>query len=318
MVMIQRPPFNKSSPKVAILLCTFHGQKYLAEQLDSFADQTHAHWEVWASDDGSTDDTHSILESYAAKWGADRLSIHSGPSEGFVANFLSLTCKAEIDADYYAYSDQDDVWEADKLERAVAFLRPLQGGTPAVYCSRTRLVDADNTQIGLSPLFSRSPSFANALMQNIGGGNTMVFNQAARELLRQAGADVDVITHDWWTYLVVMGCGGRVYYDAQPTLRYRQHHDNLVGSNVSLRSRLARIAMLWRGRFKDLNDRHFQALDRISYQLTSANKEILNEFRAARDKRLLPRVLGFLRSGVHRQTLMGNIGLVVATLFKKM
>ena len=74
---------------------------------------------------------------------------------------------------------------------------------------------------------------------------------------------------------------GQVYYDRQPTLRYRQHHRNLVGSNVSLSSRFARIAMLWRGRFKDLNDRHFQALDRISHHLTSANKEILDEFRAA-------------------------------------
>lgn len=309
---------STSAPKVAILLCTFHGQEYLAEQLDSFAAQTYTHWEVWASDDGSKDDTHTILESYVAKWGAERLSIHSGPAEGFVANFLSLTCKAEIVADYYAYSDQDDVWEADKLARAVAYLQSVKAGTPAVYCSRTRLVDADNKQIGLSPLFSKPPSFANALMQNLGGGNTMVFNQAARELLRLAGDDVDVITHDWWTYLVVMGCGGQVYYDPQPTLRYRQHRDNLVGANISLASRFARIAMLWQGRFKDLNDRHFQALDRISQQLTSANKEILNEFRAARDKRLLPRVFGFLRAGIHRQTLMGNIGLVVATLFKKM
>ncbi len=316
--MISKTSDSKSGPHVAILLCTFHGQKYLAEQLESFAAQTYSQWAVWASDDKSSDDTRTILESYVAKWGVERLSICLGPSKGFAANFLSLTCNAEIGADYYAYSDQDDVWEADKLARAVAYLQSVQAGTPAVYCSRTRLVDADNKQIGLSPLFSKPPSFANALMQNIGGGNTMVFNQAARDLLCLAGDDVDVITHDWWTYLVVMGCGGQVYYDPQPSLRYRQHRDNLVGANVSLGSRIARIAMLWRGRFRDLNTRHFQALDRISQQLTSANKLILNEFRAARDKRLPPRVFGFLRSGVHRQTLMGNIGLVVATLFKKM
>ncbi len=98
---------------MAILLCTYHGQHYLAEQLDSFAAQTHANWEVWASDDGSQDDTRAILERYQRTWPAGRLSIHFGPAEGFAANFLSLTFKARIEADYFAYSDQDDVWEPD-------------------------------------------------------------------------------------------------------------------------------------------------------------------------------------------------------------
>ena len=173
-----------AQPKVAILLCTYHGQHYLAEQLDSFAAQSHSNWEVWASDDGSKDDTHAILEAYQQKWPDGRLSIHFGPAEGFAANFLSLTCKASIDADYYAYSDQDDIWEPNKLARAVEWLNTLPENIPALYCSRTRLVDSNNNEIGVSPLFAKPPSFANALMQNIGGGNTMVFNNAARNLLR--------------------------------------------------------------------------------------------------------------------------------------
>ena len=310
-------PRDLSIPKVAILLCTFQGQSYLADQLDSFAAQTHTNWEVWASDDGSKDGTRSVLWSYLAKWGLGRLKFHKGPSNGFAANFLSLACKSEINADYFAYSDQDDIWDADKLERAVAWLKSVPVCTPAVYCSRTRLVDSENHEIGLSTLFSRAPSFANALMQNIGGGNTMVFDKATHALLKSAGPDVDVATHDWWTYLVVTGCGGLVYYDPHPTLRYRQHDGNLVGSNMSLSSRIARIAMLWRGRFRDLNDRHLRALGRLSAHLTGECKNIFNDFRFSRHRRLLPRILGFLRSGIHRQTLLGNIGLVVATLFKK-
>lgn len=310
-------PRDLSIPKVAILLCTFQGQSYLADQLDSFAAQTHTNWEVWASDDGSKDGTRSVLWSYLSKWGLGRLKFHKGPSNGFAANFLSLACKSEIDADYYAYSDQDDIWDADKLERAVAWLASVPACTPAVYCSRTRLVDAENHEIGLSTLFSRPPSFANALMQNIGGGNTMVFNKATHALLQRAGPDVDVVTHDWWTYLVVMGCGGRVNYDPHPTLRYRQHGGNLVGANKSLASRIARIAMLWQGRFTDLNDRHLRALGLLRAHLTAECKHVFDEFRFSRRRELLPRVLGFLRSGVYRQTLMGNIGLLVATLFKK-
>ena len=113
-------------PKVAILLCTYHGQQYLVEQLDSFAAQSFSNWVVWASDDGSQDDTHTILETCRDKWRDDRLSIQFGPAKGFVANFLSLTCNANIQADYYAYSDQDDIWEADKLQRAVDWFQSCQ------------------------------------------------------------------------------------------------------------------------------------------------------------------------------------------------
>lgn len=306
-----------SQPKVAILLCTYHGQLYLRQQLDSFALQQHCNWEVWASDDGSKDDTHAILESYRAKWGAGKLTIHSGPSEGFVANFLSLACKASIKADYYAFSDQDDVWELDKLTRAVAWLETVPAEIPAIYCSRTRLVDADEREIGLSPLFKSPPSFAHALMQNIGGGNTMVFNNAARSLLQMAGDDVQVITHDWWAYLAVIGCGGMVHYDPVPTLRYRQHRNNLVGSNIDMAARIARIKLLWNGRFEALNSQHIDALKRIESRLTPESKATLKLFCEARNSSLIPRIIGMLRAGVHRQTLLGNLGIWVATIFKK-
>ncbi len=304
-------------PKVAILLCTFNGQKYLASQLDSFDAQTHTYWEVWASDDGSEDGTRAILESYAAKWGADRISIHIGPSKGFVANFLSLTCKAEIEADYYAYSDQDDVWEADKLARAVAYLQSVPVGTPAIYCSRTRLVDADNNHLGLSQLFTNPPAFEHALMENIGGGNTMVFNEAARNLLRLAGDDVQVVTHDWWVYLAVFACGGTVSYDPYPSVRYRQHKDNLVGSNIFMVARFRRMRMLLNGRLQTIINQNVGALERIHSQMTDSSKATLNSFRAARSKWLLPRLLGLLGTGVYRQTLLGNLGLMVAAIFKK-
>ena len=304
-------------PKVAILLCTYHGQHYLADQLDSFAAQNYVNWEVWASDDGSQDDTHAILENYREKWGDERISIHSGPAQGFAANYLSLTCKATIAADYYAYSDQDDIWETDKLERAMDCLRAIPADVPALYCSRTRLVDAENQEIGLSPLFARPPSFANALMQSMGGGNTMVFNGAARKLLCEAGEDLEVISHDCWAYLVVTGCGGVVFYDPHPSLRYRQHGGNLVGTNTNWPARLARIRMLWQGLFRNANDRNIQALQRVRRKLTPANRDLLDRFAASRDRWMLPRLIGLKQCGIYRQTVMGNLGLVFAAVFKK-
>lgn len=307
-----------AQPKVAILLCTYHGQHYLSQQLDSFAAQSHTNWEVWASDDGSRDDTHAILEDYQQKWPAGRLSIHFGPAKGPAANFLSLTCKASIEADYYAYSDQDDVWEPNKLARAVEWLETIPENIPALYCSRTRLVDANNNEIGMSPLFSKPLSFANALMQNIGGGNTMVFNNAARNLLREAGENLPVIIHDWWVYMVVTGCGGKVFYDSEPTLRYRQHDGNLIGMNATWSARFKRIRMLWQGRFRDWNDSNIAALRALSYRLTPENLEILERFARAREMSLIPRLIHLKRSGIYRQTLLGNLGLVAAAVFRKL
>ncbi len=304
-------------PKVAILLCTYHGQHYLAEQLDSFTAQTHSNWEVWASDDGSEDDTHAILEAYQQKWPPGRLSIHFGPAEGFAANFLSLTCKASIEADYYAYSDQDDVWESDKLEQAVRWLQTVPENIPALYCSRTRLVDAENNQIGLSPLFTKPPSFANALMQNVGGGNTMVFNNAARALLSEAGEDTPVITHDWWAYIVVTGCGGKVFYDSYPSLRYRQHDGNLVGMNATWAARFKRIRMLWDGRFRNWNDSNIAGLRKLLHKLTPEHRKTLERFANARQMSLIPRLIHLKRSGIYRQTLFGNLGLIAAAIFGK-
>ena len=304
--------------KVAILLCTYHGQNYLAEQLDSFEAQSHNNWEVWVSDDGSEDGTHAILEAYKQKWPAGRLSIHFGPAKGFAANFLSLTCKASVEADYYAYSDQDDLWESDKLECAVRWLETIPANIPALYCSRTRLVDAQNNDIGLSPLFSKPPSFANALMQNIGGGNTMVFNNAASALLREAGGDTPVITHDWWAYMIVTGCGGKVFYDSYPSLRYRQHDGNLVGINATWAARFKRIRMLWEGRFRNWNDSNIAGLHKLQHKLTPENREILERFASARQMNLIPRLIHLKRSGIYRQTLLGNLGLIAAAVLRKL
>lgn len=310
-------PFPRSGSRVAILLCTFEGQRFLSDQLESLRNQTYPDWDLWVSDDGSQDATRGILESFRDRPARNRMSIHNGPAEGFVANFLSLVCHASITADYYAFSDQDDVWEPEKLARAVNWLKTVPHDVPALYCSRTRLVDADDNEIGLSPLFPKSPSFANALTQNVGGGNTMVFNQSARELICQAGEAVDVVAHDWWAYLVVTGCGGQVFYDPVPSIRYRQHENNLIGADSSWSARLVRLGQMFRGRFSQWTDRNIEALQRVRTRLTPENREILDLFSVARKRWLLPRMLGLKYSGVYRQTLFGNLGLALAALFKK-
>jgi glycosyltransferase involved in cell wall biosynthesis len=303
---------------VAVLMCTMQGQRFLAEQLNSIATQSHPNWEIWASDDGSDDHTHAILQNYQEHWGKERLSIHVGPAEGSTANFLSLTCRADIDTEYFAYADQDDIWESDKLERAVSWLQTVPRHLPALYGSRTQLVDERNQYIGYSPLFMRSPSFENALVQNVAGGNTMVFNRAARDLLRRAGDQVQVVAHDWWAYMVITGCGGRVHYDSYPTVRYRQHGENQVGSNQSWGARLTRMRLLLKGRFRAWTDANIQALQSVRPMLTEQNRITLDEFSQSRQSGLWARLAGLWSVGVYRQTVLGNLGLVAAALLRKL
>ena len=160
------------SSHVAILLCTHQGERFLPRQLDSVAGQTHADWRIWVSDDHSTDGTLDVLQDYRTKWGEDRISWVRGPGRGFVANFLTLACTPEIDSAYYAFCDQDDLWDPDKLEVALAWVTSIPPHIPAVYGARTRLIDEDDQAVGLSPLFPHPMSFANAIVQSVAGGNT--------------------------------------------------------------------------------------------------------------------------------------------------
>ena len=244
---------ERQAPRIAILMGTFQGRRFLSEQMESIAAQSCSTWSLWASDDSSDDGTQDILAAFRDKWGSDRLAIRTGPGRGFRANFLSLACDRLIDAHYFAYADQDDLWDPDKLARAIAWLESRPAGKPALYCARTRLIDEAGDALGHSPLFGRPLTFANALVQSVAGANTMVFNRAARDLLCEAGDDVDVQTHDWWTYMVVMGCGGDVFYDRHSTVGYRQHGANLVGSNADWAARAVRARKLLAGRFRSMN-----------------------------------------------------------------
>lgn len=311
--MIDSPHHPK---QVAILLCTYHGEDYLKEQLASIQQQTYPHWSLYASDDSKNTHTHAILDNFQ-KHSHNPVHLRKGPQKGFASNFLALACDTAIQAPYYAFSDQDDRWEPDKLTRALAWLDTIDPTIPALYCSRSKLIDANGNSLGLSTYFKRKPSFANALVQNIAGGNTMVFNQALKELLCKAGAEIDVPAHDWWVYLMITGCEGKIYYDATPTIEYRQHANNLIGFKTGFLNRLQSIRMLFKGRFKHYNDKHIHSLESIKTLLTPPNQAILNDFILARKSSLFNRVRALYRARLYRQTWMGNVGLVVAAMVNR-
>lgn len=310
------PSLRSVSTVVGILLCTFNGERYLREQLDSFMAQTHEDWRLFVSDDGSTDSTLGILEAYQRVLG-DRLTVMQGPRKGFGQNFLSLIRNTAVTADTYAFSDQDDIWLPDKLERSIAALQGMHDTLPCLYCSRTQLINENGQITGLTPLFRKSPGFRNALVQSLAGANTMMINEAARTLLARTELDAPIVAHDWLAYLVVSGCGGYVAYDPQPTLLYRQHRDNLIGANAGLRSRLNRFSKMLGGRFKSWNEKNIKILNNYSSSLTPESRLLLTHFQALRGPRLMGRIVALRAAGFYRQTVAGTLSLYVAVILRQ-
>ena len=318
MILAQGSNFQAGgSPHVAVLMGTWNGERYLPEQLQSFIDQTHANWSLHVSDDGSTDATCDIVRRFC-EGQHHPVTLRRGPGRGFSRNFMSLVCAADIAGDYFAFTDQDDIWNRDKVETALRWLTAIPPEVPALYCSRTEIVDVAGRHLGYSPLFTRPPGFRNAIVQNVGGGNTMVFNASARSLLAAIG-DQEVVSHDWWAYQITTAAGGLVRYDPQPSVRYRQHPNNVLGANNTMRARLHRIRMLFADQFVKWNDLNIGALSKLRSRFDPVNLKVLDEFILVRkSSNPVLRLWHLHKSGIYRQTLFGNLGLVIAAIFRKL
>ena len=303
--------------QIAILLTTYNGARFLDEQIQSIVGQTHAHWTIYASDDGSSDETLAILLRHQKALGVERLAIYQGPQQGFAQNFMSLVRNPAIYADYYAFCDQDDVWLPDKLARSVQHLAQLPKDKPALYGSRTVLIDESGKALGMSPLFRKPPGLENALVQNIAGGNTMLFNEGTRHLLVKTAPNANIVAHDWLAYLVTAAAQGTIVYDAKPSVLYRQHGNNLIGANNGLKNKLIRLARLHRGDLHHWIAANLIALEGCQHLLPVESRIIIENFRQARQGHGYKRWLEFANLGLYRQTLLGNLGLAWAILTGK-
>ncbi|MGR9155145.1 glycosyltransferase family 2 protein [Rhizobium leguminosarum] len=302
---------------IEILCATYNGMRHLREQIASIEAQTLNDWHVTFFDDGSTDGTVEMLEALAAI--DTRFSLIRNPVNlGFCGNFLNNLSKLK-NADAYAFSDQDDIWYPDKLERAFDWLARVNGGTPAVYFARTEIVDEHLNHVGLSPEFKIEPSFRNALVQSIGGGNTMMFNQSARDLVVNTLPTTKLISHDWWFYIVVAGYGGVVRYDSTPVLKYRQHAANLSGTNNSISGQILRLWMALRGEWRAWNTVHEEAIKTFEDCLTPENRAVFHAFQQARHGDWpFERLSVLKRTGVKRQSALQTKFLPILALLNRL
>lgn len=312
---------NRSSERcdeeVAIFLATYNGEKYLKEQLASIKNQDYTNWTLHITDDGSTDKTLDIIAEFSSSV-VQSVKVYKGPKRGFAQNFLNLVRNFNISASYFAFCDQDDVWKQDKISYALNCVRSEEEDRATVFFSRTELINEVNEFIGFSPLFSRKPSLNNALIQSIGGGNTMLFNTKTRELLAKIPLEMKVISHDWITYQIVAACGGLVIYSEKPSILYRQHENNIIGSNKGLGNLLLRFKIMLSGSMSEWNEANLKVLELYHSNLTERSKYLIGDFKKIRGSSLPKRLYYAFRAKLYRQTLLGEAGLYLAIFLNKL
>lgn len=213
------------SPDITVLLSSYNGEKYIKEQIDSILQQNGVELRILIRDDGSTDKTVQIIESYQTK----NISLIKGENVGSTRSFFELIKQAP-ESSFYAFSDQDDVWDPDKLSVAINHIKEFSS-IPAIYSSNTRLVDCNLKPIAYESLNPRT-TLGSALVKNYATGCTIAFNQNLMKFLRRS-VDISVPYHDWWANLVALSVGGVSVYDTEPHISYRQHANNVVGATIS-------------------------------------------------------------------------------------
>ena len=309
---------QKRSPHLAILMCTYNGENFLEEQLDSIQHQDYKDWTLYVNDDGSKDATLDILKRYQKKWGNKKLIIRRGPQKGFSQNFLQIICDKKINADLYFLSDQDDVWMPHKLSHTLQKLSKLDLLKPTLYCARTTYVSSDAKKIlGESDLFLKPPSFRNAIVQSIAGGNTMAFNNALKKIVSQF-KKADIVSHDWWLYIVNELSGGKTLYDIESTILYRQHSGSLIGANNGFIAKLRRLRMLLKGVYREYNTKHLDTFNKMNISSTKANIKLIDDFFVKRDRAILERLRMIHDLGLYRKALEGQVALYLGAILRKL
>jgi glycosyltransferase involved in cell wall biosynthesis len=303
---------------VAILLCTHNGEKYLSEQLDSILKQKDITPHIYISDDNSTDNTIKIIKQFKKKYPNNFKILFKVNFKSVCKNFLYLIKKVK-NYKYYAFSDQDDVWMEDKLKQALLILN--QGYD--LYCGRTSITDQKLQFQSFSTLIQKKPSFQNAIVENISGGNTMVFNYKIFKLLKK-NSNASIIMHDWWAYILSTFAGFNIFYDPNAYILYRQHSANYSGEAISFISMLKRkifrgLIFGLLGYYKDSSTKHINELSKIQNIGTKENIKTLNSFKLLRENCFLHNfsIRRIKSSKIYRQTLKGNFAFKLALFLKR-
>ncbi len=209
--------------KVEVLMSTYNGERFLKEQIDSILNQEDVEISLMIRDDGSTDGTINIINEVVKQ--NNNVTMYKGENLGPARSFMDLIYNSN-EADYYAFADQDDVWDSKKIISAINKMNGKEN-EPTLYISAVQVVDENLNEIEFRKVQGNF-CLEGEMVKNFATGCTQVFNNNLRNLLKKYKPEF-IVMHDSWITRVCYAVGGNVIIDENSYIKYRQHEKNLIG-----------------------------------------------------------------------------------------
>lgn len=267
--------------RILVMLSSYNGEKYIAEQIDSILSQTVNDIDILIRDDGSKDGTIEILENYSLKYKNIKLVL--GENLGVIRSFFTLVKIAKLNYDYYMFADQDDYWVSNKVEKMIAEFKKFSKNEKLGYCSNLILVDKYLNFMKIQYNNELRPSLQNSFLENIVTGCTYAANKNMFIELKKDIQDIDpwvenLMMHDAHFYFLTC-LYGRLIYDKNSYIYYRQHGNNVIGMEKNFIKRNSkRIKNFFRKNRKNIKINYLSfILKRYGEKLPVVEKNMLLE-----------------------------------------
>lgn len=304
---------NKKMYKVAILLSTFNGDKFILKQLESLKNQKSVYIKLFIIDDKSDDKTLDIVKKFKIPKKIFKSKNFRDP----VRNFIYLTQNIKTRFDYYAFCDQDDFWKDYKL---IYSIQNLKKKNADVLGCRTIYTNENLIPYGISTNFKKKLTFKNSLVQSVMGGNTLIWTNNFQNKLNKLGY-CRPASHDWMVYQLATILKLKIVYISKPLVLYRQHAKNVVGANLGLKNILKRIFWGIKGRYSywhELNRSHLFKAVKLFNVDKNLKRDLIFFYNTRKIKNPIKRIINiFFILKIYRQTIFGNILLFFAVLLGK-
>ncbi|MFZ2952698.1 MAG: glycosyltransferase family 2 protein [Streptococcus suis] len=287
--------------KVNILMSTYNGQQFLAEQIRSIQEQSYTDWTLFIRDDGSSDNTKEILKDFEHQDSRIHL-IDNDKSDnlGVIKSFHKLVNHDR--ADYYFFSDQDDVWLPNKLELSLKEAQNYLADFPLMVYMDLKVVNQDLEIMTESMVKSQShhanTELVQELTENTVTGGVAMINHALAEMWQETD---DILMHDWYLALLASAFGNLVFID-QPGELYRQHSDNVLGARTLSKrfKKWIRPHILFAVYWDLIKNSQKQASHLLQMPLSQSNRELIEAFVTIMDKSMLERYQTLRKYGLKK------------------
>lgn len=228
-----------ANPTILIMMTTYNGEEFLIQQIESICQQSYSNWQLVVRDDGSSDQTLAILNTYAEKDARIQVVQNQTDYHGAYPNFWGLVayCKQLKAYDYYMFADQDDVWDKDKLEVYMDFCSDKGLNEPLLVYGDMRIIDGDGKVTSNSLEANLGIAYTNAIStffaHKVHGCNSF-FNRCLFELalpLSPEEPEAKYVSHDNY-YTKFAALLGQVYYLPRPMMSYRRYGTNVTSQHA--------------------------------------------------------------------------------------